>query len=79
MGKERDERGLRRRPAGRSDRNVPAGLTHLEAIERAAVMDTTALSLCMENGLPIYVFELAAGNILRSRAGNGSARSFPVL
>jgi uridylate kinase len=41
-------------------------LTHLEAIERGLrVMDTTALSLCMDNRLPIYVFELANGNIRR--------------
>jgi uridylate kinase len=41
-------------------------LTHLEAIERSLkVMDTTALSLCMDNQLPIYVFALAAGNIRR--------------
>ena len=41
-------------------------LTHLEAIERGLrVMDTTALSLCMDNGLPIYVFGLADGNIGR--------------
>ncbi|HKG10322.1 MAG TPA: UMP kinase [Gaiellaceae bacterium] len=41
-------------------------LTHLEAIERGLkVMDTTALSLCMDNGLPIYVFALADGNIRR--------------
>jgi uridylate kinase len=34
-------------------------LTHKEAIERGLrVMDTTALSLCMDNGLPIYVFGL---------------------
>ncbi len=40
-------------------------LSHLEAIERGlAVMDTTALSLCMDNRLPIHVFELAEGNIL---------------
>jgi uridylate kinase len=45
-------------------------LTHLEAIERGLrVMDTTALSLCMENGLPIHVFELAAGNIRRVASG----------
>jgi uridylate kinase len=45
-------------------------LTHLEAIERGLkVMDTTALSLCMDNGLPIYVFELAEGNIKRVVAG----------
>ena len=41
-------------------------LTHLEAIERGLkVMDTTALSLCMDNALPIYVFALADGNIRR--------------
>ena len=45
-------------------------LTHLEAIERGLkVMDTTALSLCMDNGLPIHVFELADGNIVRAAAG----------
>jgi uridylate kinase len=41
-------------------------LTHREAIERGLkVMDTTALSLCMDNNLPIYVFQLAQGNIRR--------------
>jgi uridylate kinase len=45
-------------------------LTHLEAIERGLrVMDTTALSLCMDNGLPILVFELAKDNIRRVAAG----------
>jgi uridylate kinase len=35
-------------------------LTHMDAIERGLkVMDSTALSLCMDNGLPIYVFNLA--------------------
>jgi uridylate kinase len=39
-------------------------ITHLEAIERGLkVMDTTALSLCMDNRLPIYVFALAGENI----------------
>ena len=34
-------------------------LTHLEAIERGLkVMDVTALSLCMDNNVPIYVFGL---------------------
>ena len=37
---------------------LPA-LTHLEAIERGLkVMDVTALSLCMDNNLPIHVFGL---------------------
>ena len=45
-------------------------LTHLEAIERGLkVMDTTALSLCMDNHVPIYVFELAEGNIVRVASG----------
>jgi uridylate kinase len=45
-------------------------LTHLEAIERGLkVMDTTALSLCMDNNLPIHVFALEPGNIQRVVAG----------
>jgi uridylate kinase len=45
-------------------------LTHREAIERSLrVMDSTALSLCMDNNLPIYVFQLARGNIRRVLAG----------
>ena len=36
-------------------------LTHLEALNmRLAVMDATALSLCLENKLPIIVFDLQA-------------------
>jgi uridylate kinase len=45
-------------------------LTHREAIERGLrVMDTTALSLCMDNDTPIYVFEQAPGNIRRVVSG----------
>ena len=45
-------------------------LTHLQAIERGLkVMDSTALSLCMDNNLPIHVFALADGNIRRVVAG----------
>jgi uridylate kinase len=41
-------------------------LTHLEAIERGLkVMDTTAISLCMDNRLPIHVFAMRRGNIKR--------------
>jgi uridylate kinase len=42
-------------------------ITHREAIERdLRVMDSTALSLCMDNDLPIYVFNMAdEGNIDR--------------
>ena len=35
-------------------------ISHREAIERGLrVMDSTALSLCMDNALPIYVFNMA--------------------
>jgi uridylate kinase len=57
-------------------------LTHLQAIERGLkVMDTTALSLCMDNKLPIHVFELAAGNIGRVADGEniGTIISTPAV
>jgi uridylate kinase len=43
-------------------------------------MDTTALSLCMDNSLPIHVFELAPGNIERVVQGEhvGTIISTPV-
>ena len=46
-------------------------ITHREAIERGLrVMDSTALSLCMDNELPIHVFNMAdAGNIDRIVCG----------
>ncbi len=46
-------------------------VTHLEAIERGLkVMDTTALSLCMDNKLPIFVFNMAdRQNIQRVLSG----------
>ncbi len=42
-------------------------ISHMEAIERGLkVMDTTALTLCMDNGLPIFVFNMNdEGNIGR--------------
>lgn len=47
-------------PAIKSDAELIPEITHLGAIERGLrVMDTTALTLCMENGLPIYVFNMA--------------------
>jgi uridylate kinase len=46
-------------------------ISHREAIEqRLGVMDSTALSLCMDNGLPIYVFNMDdEGNIERIVSG----------
>src|SRR3954447_6686390 len=53
-------------PRENPDARLITELTHLQAIERGLrVMDTTALSLCMDNGLPIHVFELTPGNIRR--------------
>jgi uridylate kinase len=57
-------------PRADGDAQFLPRLTHLEAIERGLrVMDTTALSLCMDNDLPIHVFALEQGNILRLVAG----------
>jgi uridylate kinase len=46
-------------------------LTYLEVLRRRlAVMDTTAISLCMDNNLPIVVFNLhKPGNLLRLLKG----------
>ena len=57
-------------PRQEPDAELLPELTHLQVIERGLrVMDTTALSLCMDNGLPIYVFALAEGNIRRVALG----------
>jgi uridylate kinase len=58
-------------PATHPDARFLPEITHREAIERGLkVMDSTALSLCMDNRLPIYVFDMAdAGNINRVAAG----------
>jgi uridylate kinase len=45
-------------------------LPYLEVLSRGLkVMDSTAISLCMDNRLPIIVFNLKAGNIVRVLAG----------
>jgi uridylate kinase len=57
-------------PREHPDANLIPEITHLEAIERGLkVMDTTALSLCMDNKLPIYVFALEPGNIRKVVSG----------
>jgi uridylate kinase len=41
------------------DASLIPEITHMEAVERRLrVMDLTALTLCMENGLPIHVFNM---------------------
>ena len=45
-------------------------LTYLDAIKmRLEVMDSTALSLCMDNQLPIVVFDLQAPNSIERVVG----------
>jgi uridylate kinase len=53
-------------------------VTYIDALNRGLrVMDTTAISLCMENKLPIGVFNLnTAGNLLRVVCGDPSVGSF---
>ncbi len=47
-------------PALVPDASFLPEITHRQAIERGLkVMDSTALSLCMDNDLPIYVFNMA--------------------
>jgi uridylate kinase len=47
-------------PSEVPEANFLPELTHREAIERGLrVMDSTALSLCMDNALPIHVFNMA--------------------
>jgi uridylate kinase len=47
-------------PSVEPDASFLPEITHRQAIERGLrVMDSTALSLCMDNDLPIYVFNMA--------------------
>jgi uridylate kinase len=70
MAKHAVEGVLEGDPRTDPDAELLPELTHLQVIERGLrVMDTTALSLCMDNGLPIYVFALAEGNIKRVAHG----------
>ena len=53
-------------PAKHSDAERFVSLTYLEVLSRQlSVMDSTAISLCSDNGMPIIVFDMnAPGNIL---------------
>ena len=60
-----------RDPALDPDARFLPEITHMEAIERGlGVMDSTALSLCMDHQLPIHVFNMGVdGNMGRIVAG----------
>jgi uridylate kinase len=53
-------------------------VTYIEVLNRGLrVMDTTAISLCMDNKMPIGVFDLTTpGNLLRIVTGEPGVGSF---
>ena len=59
-------------PETEPDAELITEISHREALERGLrVMDSTALSLCMDNHLPIYVFNMSVpGNIRRVIQGD---------
>jgi uridylate kinase len=59
-------------PRVNPDAKFIAEITHREALQRGLqVMDSTALSLCMDNSLPIYVFNMDdEANIQRIVSGD---------
>jgi uridylate kinase len=60
MAKNRVEGVYDADPAVNPDARFIPEISHREAIEQGLrVMDSTALSLCMDNDLPIYVFNMA--------------------
>ena len=60
MAKNRVEGVLDADPRVVPDARLIPRISHMEAIERGLkVMDTTALTLCMDNGLPIFVFNMS--------------------
>ena len=70
MAKNRVEGVLDADPRVEPDARLIPRISHMEAIERGLrVMDTTALTLCMDNDLPIHVFnmhdEANIGRIMR--------------
>jgi uridylate kinase len=59
MAKNRVEGVYTADPALDADAELLQQITHMEAIQRQLrVMDATALTLCMENELPLYVFNM---------------------
>ena len=57
-------------PLVNPDAQMFGSLSYIEVLNRGLkVMDSTAITLCMDNGLPIIVFNLKSGNIARVLAG----------
>jgi uridylate kinase len=72
MAKNRVEGVYDADPRTNPDAKFIATITHRDALQRGlAVMDSTALSLCMDNELPIYVFNMDdEANIQRIVSGD---------
>lgn len=57
-------------PLVNPDAEMFKSLSYIEVLNRGLkVMDSTAISLCMDNRLPIVVFNLKPGNVVRVLAG----------
>ncbi|MDQ3941142.1 MAG: UMP kinase [Actinomycetota bacterium] len=57
-------------PLVNPDAQMFGSVPYLEVLSRGLkVMDSTAISLCMDNQLPIVVFNLKAGNVLKVLSG----------
>ena len=57
-------------PLVNPDAKMFPSVSYIEVLNRGLkVMDSTAISLCMDNGLPIVVFNLKAGNIMKILSG----------
>lgn len=66
MGKKKYDGVYDADPEDDSNATLITHITHREALERGLrVMDSTALSLCMDNRLPIYVFNLSVPENIR--------------
>jgi uridylate kinase len=72
MAKNRVEGVYDADPRTNPDAKFISAITHRDALQRGlAVMDSTALSLCMDNELPIYVFNMDdEANIQRIVSGD---------
>jgi uridylate kinase len=57
-------------PLVNPDARMFSSVDYIEVLNRGLkVMDSTAISLCMDNKLPIIVFNLKSGNIMRLLSG----------
>jgi uridylate kinase len=57
-------------PLVNPDAKMFSSVSYIEVLNRGLkVMDSTAISLCMDNDLPIVVFNLKAGNVMRILSG----------